>query len=616
MEFQVGDRVMLKVSPWKGVVRFGKRGKLNPKYVGPFKVLEKKCYSDEPLAVLLDGIHIDDKLHFVKEPIEIMDREVKRLKQSRVPIVKVRWNSRRGPEFTWELTLPDTLFHCDPIWGCYNDDREWTRAIQEASLWALGPQLHDLFVTILLFYDLTTEQIQNNCLLEIQNMLNMNGRNLSEFQDLPQPNPALLTNMDNHLIKEALVFDMNKRRILHQGNQKDLLIQDYHLKAKIRPEDSIASLLLPGGRTAHSRFVIPLELLENSTCGIKQNTHLAELMQQVELIIWDEAPMTQKYPFKALDKTLRDILGYPTPEKWNKLFGGVTVLLGGDFRQILPVIPKGKRADIVHACINRSELWKHCKVSTLTRSMRVNEYNANGELDTRKQGFNQWVLVLGDGRVSARMKDGEDEPTWIEISEKFLINSSNSPIEHIVTETYPNFIERQKNDAYLQERAILTPKNDDADSINAYMFKKLEGELVTYHSADEICEPLSPDHVFDFPKDEQEPHPAYDFFAPAPLPGYAGNPNNNNGWLAADDYLLGELEAMVDEQMVIPAIEEVVEPVAVAEEEQMIALAVDIEEGQMDVLMIDMRRTWPRCSAMMISRMMPLMGLARRRSGR
>ncbi|GKC90233.1 hypothetical protein Tco_1150882 [Tanacetum coccineum] len=129
MEFQVGDKVMLKVSPWKGVVRFGKRGKLNPRYVGPFKVLGKvgevayklelpeelsrvhntfhvsnlkKCYADEPLAVPLDGLHFDDKLQFVEEPVEIMDREVKRLKRSRIPLVKVRWNSKRGPEFTWE----------------------------------------------------------------------------------------------------------------------------------------------------------------------------------------------------------------------------------------------------------------------------------------------------------------------------------------------------------------------------------------------------------------------------------------------------------------------------------------------------------------------------------
>ncbi|GJZ87161.1 hypothetical protein Tco_0658771 [Tanacetum coccineum] len=101
-------------------------------------------------------------------------------------------------------------------------------------------------------------------------------------------------------------------------------------------------------------------------------------------------------------------------------------------------------------------------------------------------------------------------------------------------------------------------------------------------------EPLSPDRLFDFPVDEPEPHPAYDFFAPAPLPGYASNPNNNNGWLEADDYLLGELEAMVDEQMVVPDIEEVAEPVAAAEEEQVIAPVVGMEEEQMNAPVIDM----------------------------
>nr|GEV40915.1 putative reverse transcriptase domain-containing protein [Tanacetum cinerariifolium] len=84
MEFQVRDKVMLKVSPWKGVIRFGKRGKLNPRCVGPFK----KYHTDEPLAVPLDGLHFDDKLHFVEEPVEIVDREVKRLKRSRIPFVK------------------------------------------------------------------------------------------------------------------------------------------------------------------------------------------------------------------------------------------------------------------------------------------------------------------------------------------------------------------------------------------------------------------------------------------------------------------------------------------------------------------------------------------------
>ncbi|GJW90860.1 putative reverse transcriptase domain-containing protein [Tanacetum coccineum] len=117
------------VSPWKGVIRFGKRGKLSPRYIGPFKIIErigpvayklelpdklrgihntfhvsnlKKCLADENLVIPLEEIQLDDKLHFIEEPVEIMDREVKQLKQSRIPIVKVRWNSRRGPEYTWE----------------------------------------------------------------------------------------------------------------------------------------------------------------------------------------------------------------------------------------------------------------------------------------------------------------------------------------------------------------------------------------------------------------------------------------------------------------------------------------------------------------------------------
>ncbi|GKA78568.1 putative reverse transcriptase domain-containing protein [Tanacetum coccineum] len=129
LEFSVGDYVLLKVSPWKGVVRFGKKGKLAPRFVGPFEIIEKvgpvayrldlpeelngvhdtfhvsnlkKCLADPTLKVPLDEIQVDAKLNFVEEPVEILEREFKKLKRSRIAIVKVRWNSKRGPEFTWE----------------------------------------------------------------------------------------------------------------------------------------------------------------------------------------------------------------------------------------------------------------------------------------------------------------------------------------------------------------------------------------------------------------------------------------------------------------------------------------------------------------------------------
>nr|GEV85456.1 putative reverse transcriptase domain-containing protein [Tanacetum cinerariifolium] len=129
LEFNVGDHVLLKVSPWKGVVRFGKKGKLAPKFVGPFEIIEridfvdyrlrlpqklngvndtlhvsnlKKCLADPTLHIPLKEIQVNAKFNFVKEPVEILEHEFKKLKWSRIAIVKVRWNSKRGPEFTWE----------------------------------------------------------------------------------------------------------------------------------------------------------------------------------------------------------------------------------------------------------------------------------------------------------------------------------------------------------------------------------------------------------------------------------------------------------------------------------------------------------------------------------
>ncbi|GJY18084.1 ATP-dependent DNA helicase PIF1-like protein [Tanacetum coccineum] len=255
-------------------------------------------------------------------------------------------------------------------YGLLNDDKEWAHAINEASFWALAPQLRDLFVTMLLFCDVSRPLR----LWEETWELLSNRRSLADFQEPPRLNPALLTKLmaiegmgrnlgnfyrmifslrsklgvlsgtsrnslgqnpamalftklDNWLIREAMDFDIKQSKLKHDQLHSLLnpkqhaiykdVIQFVHnqsgqfyfvygpggtgktfvyktIISQIRSEgmivlavasSGIASLLLPGGRTAHSRFVIPLELVENSTCGIKQNTHLAELLQEVQLII-------------------------------------------------------------------------------------------------------------------------------------------------------------------------------------------------------------------------------------------------------------------------------------------------------------------------------------------
>nr|GEV47456.1 AT hook motif-containing protein, putative, expressed [Tanacetum cinerariifolium] len=194
----------------------------------------------------------------------------------------------------------------------------------------------------------------------------------------------------------------------HLPQQNPITLCDLENLPGLLQREGIASLLLPGGRTGHSRFVIPLELLENSTCGIKQNTHLAELMQEVQLIIWNEAPNDSKICIRGLRQDSKRYTWFSQGRK-----------MGQDFR-------------------------RHDGLALgLTRSMRVNEYDENGEIEIRKQDFNQWVLAVGDGTLPTKAKE---------------------------------------------------------DKINAYIFEKLAGSAVTYNSADEVwkasTENLEQQHLF------------------------------------------------------------------------------------------------------------------------
>lgn len=157
---------------------------------------------------------------------------------------------------------------------------------------------------------------------------------------------------------------------------------------------------MPGRRTAHSRFKIPIVLDDNSSCAIAHNSDITELIKHTSLIIWDEAPMQHRYAFECLDRSLRDIMKSVSSEKFLMPFGGITILLGGDFRQILPVINMGSRPEIVAACITRSRLWCHAKFFILKQNMRINKGQTEAEKEALKK-FVGWVLQIGDGRISS-----------------------------------------------------------------------------------------------------------------------------------------------------------------------------------------------------------------------
>ncbi|XP_075091590.1 uncharacterized protein LOC107811852 [Nicotiana tabacum] len=262
--------------------------------------------------------------------------------------------------------------------------------------------------------DPTDDELKNRYLQKLEFFLKGYGRSFQDFPTMPRPvyNTKEVDNI-NRLIQDELRY--NKRALANEHQQlvKNLTDEQMSVYEKIIREvnedkggffflygfggtcktflwrtlssaiksrgdivltvasSGIASLLLPGGRTAHSRFFIPLNLTKDSTCNIKQGTPLANLIVKAKLIIWDEAPMMHRCYFASLDKTLRDILRFKDASNLDRPVGGKTIILGGDFRQILLVIPKGSRQDIVNASLNSSYLWPHCQLLKLTKNMRL-----------------------------------------------------------------------------------------------------------------------------------------------------------------------------------------------------------------------------------------------------
>ncbi|XP_028070921.1 uncharacterized protein LOC114273362 [Camellia sinensis] len=222
-----------------------------------------------------------------------------------------------------------------------------------------------------------------------------------------------------------------------------------HIVATVA-SSGIASLLLVGGRTAHSTFFISLDVLESLVCGFSKQSLQAELFRETKLIIWDEVPMQHKHCVEAVDRTLRDICDSEKP------FGGITVVLGGDFQQILPVITKGVCEQIVNASLRHFVLWKDLHVLSLDFNMRLNHEN------------------LGNA-----------------IFAKFLTED----LKELLSAVYPHLdVANTSTPSFLTERTILSAQNDDVSAINNAALNIFPRNTYTYLAADKMAKDDEIDH--------------------------------------------------------------------------------------------------------------------------
>nr|GEV00562.1 hypothetical protein [Tanacetum cinerariifolium] len=212
---------------------------------------------------------------------------------------------------------------------------------------------------------------------------------------------------------------------------------------------------MSGGRTAHPRFHISINIDETSTFSISAQSDLGALLKRCKLIIWDEVHMANKHCFEALDRSLRDILRKNRYGTCEHPFGNMTMVFRGDFRQVLLVFPKDSRQDIISASLKQSYLWDHCKVLKLSKNMRL-IVGARPEDVTEIRKFAEWILKVRDGKLG-EANDGEVE---IDVPEEILIDEADDPVYSITDFTYPNILDNINDPSYFKENAILAPTNE------------------------------------------------------------------------------------------------------------------------------------------------------------
>ena len=439
--------------------------------------------------------------------------------------------------------------------GLLADDKEWERALEEAGVTKLCPQIRQLYTMILMFcfpgnpralFDqfwqdwcddfqfraerrgvtLSEEQLKTLLLLDLEQRLSSFEKLMSDF-NLPVPTPEEINQVEHvtctqaAVIREELDYDFVELReqldqsvpsfteeqaavyntimeAVRNGQPLQVFLsarggcgKTYLLNAILNSvrtlepggcvalamaTTGIAAILLQLGRTFHSRMKAPLTPDSDSTLTISAQSNLAKLIRMSKLILIDEATMLDRHLLEAMDRTLRDIMGQP-----DLPFGGKIVILSGDFRQCLPIVPGAKRPGIISHAVNQSHLWASFQVMELTINMRVSASN-----DQELQEFDDWTLSIGNGHMDQVTVPENMITTIINPNSKENPNSEGQAMEKFCEAVFPNLEANIQDRNWVEGRAILAATNVEVNMLNELLSAKMPGSTNVLRSSDQF----------------------------------------------------------------------------------------------------------------------------------
>ncbi|GJY87362.1 DNA helicase [Tanacetum coccineum] len=410
--------------------------------------------------------------------------------------------------------------------GLLSDDEEWVTALQEASAFATAPELRRLFVYMLIFCSISDpvklwekiwkdlsddvprnlsktlriphiqkneKKLKASTLLNLEHLLNSYSKSLDDF-GLPMPTQDMLLMLQNRLLIEETNYDAQllneeKNFLIPRLNKDQRFIFNEITEAVRCNVQKLIFVYGHGGTektflwkaitsALRSEEKIVLTVAASGIAALLLPS--ADLLRQTDLIIWDEAPMNDRWCFEALDRTLKDISNSP-----NTLFGGKSIILGGDFRQTLPVKKKASKAEILDASITSSYLWPKFKTYILMENMMPHQSKTIEAESVHIQKFSTWLLDIGDGAVGDPDETDNEKTFNIHIPPELCITDSNTALATLIDFIYDQKALQAPSAKDLQKKAIVCPKNEDADMINAQVLSLVNHQQHVYLSLDE-----------------------------------------------------------------------------------------------------------------------------------